>query len=336
MEAEKHMKVVVIGSGRLGRTLNRMLKDVPGFESILVGKDNLDELDYVVDILDWREIRDIIRDEKPFAVVNCAALTDVERTETDHDYKRKAFDVNVDSALKIGEFARDYGAFNIFISTDYVWSEKSKKHEDGSPADPHPINIYGRNKLEAEEFLESIFKDSPSMNLNVRCSWMYDFQDKAKKSDFPSKILEVAYRGISSTVMKPSLPVDTLGYPVRYEDVSRGIIRELLEKSDGQDGHYGTVVAFGYSPKGISRYEFGQTIVDCYNEAYLKKTGTKSPLEGWTFEKGTQADTGRVAKHPKEVDYGNMRNICCFNGRRDVEEYIERNFYSLKFGLERK
>ena len=29
-------------------------------------------------------------------------------------------------------------------------------------------------------------------------------------------------------------------------------------------------------------------------------------------------------------------NICDFNGRKDVELYIEKNFYSLKFGLERK
>ena len=340
MEAEKHMKVVVIGSGRLGRTLHRKLKDVPGFVSILIGKDNFDELDYnldySVDILNWRGIRDIVQYEKPFAVVNCAALTDVEKTETDLDYKRKAFDVNVDAALKIGEISRDNGAFNVFISTDYVWSENSRKHEDGSPSDPCPINIYGRNKLEAEEFLESIFRNSPCMNLNVRCSWMYDFQGKAKKCDFPAKILEVANNGRSANGPHPKLPVDTLGYPVRYEDVARGIVRELLEKSDGQFDHYGTVVAFGYRPKGISRYEFGQTVVDCYNEAYLKKKGTPSPLEGWTFEKGTQADTGRVAKHPKKIDFGNMRNICDFNGRKDVELYIEKNFYSLKFGLERK
>ena len=102
---------------------------------------------------DWRSIdlsdpaatNDFIFDIKPDSIINCAAETNVDRCEGNHEL---AYKLNRDAAANVAMAAKDVGAKLIHISTDAVFDgNKGDYSEEDSPA---PINVYGMSKLEGE------------------------------------------------------------------------------------------------------------------------------------------------------------------------------------------
>ena len=57
----------------------------------------------------------------------------------------------------------------IQLSTDYVFDGKAGQYNENSSV--NPINVYGRTKLEAENFLKENSKDS----LIIRTNVLYDY-----------------------------------------------------------------------------------------------------------------------------------------------------------------
>ncbi len=83
---------------------------------------------------------------KPEAVVHAAALTNVDKCETE---KRLAWKINVEGTENIAKLCKKHDAFLIYVSTDYVFDgEKGMYKETDELA---PINYYGLTKLKGEE-----------------------------------------------------------------------------------------------------------------------------------------------------------------------------------------
>ena len=126
------MKVLVTGAGgQLGREFaeNSAVRLSSGeFDIIPLGRKELD-------------ITDID------AVINCAAMTNVDMCETAPE---KAYRINAEGARLICTAAAEAGADFVQLSTDFVFDGKSTSpySEEDSCS---PINIYGRSKLMSEE-----------------------------------------------------------------------------------------------------------------------------------------------------------------------------------------
>src|SRR5207249_4766553 len=69
----------------------------------------------------------------------------VDRCEEDPD---QAYAVNVEGTRYVAEGAAKHRARIVFYSSDYLFDGKAGPYTEGDP--PNPINVYGRNKLEAE------------------------------------------------------------------------------------------------------------------------------------------------------------------------------------------
>ena len=98
------------------------------------------------DISNRHSVDEVIRAISPDAVVNVAAIADIDQAEQD---KELAHRVNVDGARYIAESCSSRGIRYVFFSSDAVFDgEGSRYSEDDEPA---PVNYYGRTKMEAEK-----------------------------------------------------------------------------------------------------------------------------------------------------------------------------------------
>lgn len=100
-----------------------------------------------LDIANATAVQTVITDQRPDAVINCAAWTDVDGCESDHERARQ---VNALGPENLARASRQAEAVLITISTDYVFDGR----KDGFYTQrdkPIPISVYGNFKLEGEQ-----------------------------------------------------------------------------------------------------------------------------------------------------------------------------------------
>ena len=152
------MKVLVTGAaGMLGQEVVRAGEAV-GREVIGLGRGELD-------VTNAEAVRRRVDSERPGAVVNCAAYTDVDGAE---DEREAAFALNGEASSVVAAAAAEVGASIVHLSSDYVF--------DGRKGEPYvesdataPLSAYGASKLAGE---------APTIEANprhfvVRSAWLF-------------------------------------------------------------------------------------------------------------------------------------------------------------------
>lgn len=142
------MKLVVTGAGGgLGRAF---LAGVPGHHDVVA----LTHAD--LDIGDHAAVRRLVEPLRPDAVLNFAALTAVDRCESDAD---AAFRANAIGVQNLALASRSVGATFLTVSTDYVFDgEKGSAYDESDT--PNPLSVYARSKLEGERFARHLLPAS--------------------------------------------------------------------------------------------------------------------------------------------------------------------------------
>jgi len=93
-----------------------------------------------------------LRATRAEVVVNTAAMHNVESCE---QQPGRAQEVNVVGARNLATATRDLGSVLIHVSTDYVFDgAKDTPYVESDEA--RPLNVYGRTKLEGEQFVQDI------------------------------------------------------------------------------------------------------------------------------------------------------------------------------------
>lgn len=103
------------------------------------------------DVSDRARVESTFEKIRPEVVVHAAALTDVDKCELEREV---AWRINVEGTENIVGSCRKYGAFLVYVSTDYVFDGEKGMYEESDVA--APINYYGFTKLKAEESVESL------------------------------------------------------------------------------------------------------------------------------------------------------------------------------------
>lgn len=150
------MKVLITGAkGMLGRTLARHLED---HELVLVDIDDFD-------LTDARATHDAIAAASPDTVVHCAAMTAVDKCETEAD---AAYKVNALACGNLASACHKAGARLIAISTDYVFDGAlDRPYHEYDPTGPK--SVYGASKLAGEQAIRAHCPD----HLICRIAWLY-------------------------------------------------------------------------------------------------------------------------------------------------------------------
>jgi len=150
-------RVLIIGSGgRLGAALADTY--TAGHEVIALPRQSLD-------LVHSPQVRETLRSLEFDVAINCAALTNVDYSET---HREESFAINADAVRVLAEVCAEKSARLIHISTDYVLSgEQTTPYRETDPAEP--ISVYGESKRGGEI---AALEVSPE-NLVVRVSWVF-------------------------------------------------------------------------------------------------------------------------------------------------------------------
>jgi dTDP-4-dehydrorhamnose reductase len=118
-----------------------------------------------LDITDAGLVARAALDERPQAVINCAAYTDVDGAERD---RASAAAINMTGAGNVAAAAAAVGAFVVHVSTDYVFD--GSKREPWVESDPvAPLGVYGETKLAGERTVAT----ANSLHAIVRTAWLF-------------------------------------------------------------------------------------------------------------------------------------------------------------------
>jgi dTDP-4-dehydrorhamnose reductase len=134
-------KIAIIGAaGQLGADLARVF----GNDAITF---DLPELD----ITDSSSLQ-ILKKYSPDVIVNTAAVRNTDACENEPEL---TFRVNALGARNVGFLAKELGALNIYISTDFIFDgSKTEPYLESDPA--YPLSVYGVSKLSGELFTKAI------------------------------------------------------------------------------------------------------------------------------------------------------------------------------------
>lgn len=264
-------KIVVTGcNGQLGRALQKELAADTEYEYI--GTD-VDELD----ITSSSAVLEYVRGIKPYAIVNCAAYTNVDGCEKNEDLAMK---INAIGPRNLAVAATDTGAKLVHISTDYVFpgnGDRPYKEFDT----PSPKSAYGRTKLEGERFV-SCFSDRFYM---IRTAWLY-----GDGKNFVKTMLALSEKNDKIGVVD-----DQLGNPTSAAELARAI--HLLLPTDEYGIYHGTcegICSWAEFTEEIFRLAGKSTVVEKISSEEYKRRFPESAdrpsysaLENYMFKLNT-------------------------------------------------
>ncbi len=270
-KSTEKMRVMIIGgAGLLGRSMAQLFRDETEWDVILATRD------YLVDSHGYERWDSTSRAEwkrivlssrwNPDVIVNTAAMTNVDKCETERE---AAWKTNVGLVEIITEMCRKIDARLIQISSDYVFDGSAGPYTESDR--PNPINYYGKTKLAAENVCLRSGVDCAI----VRTMWLYGIAGEGKKT-FADWVVESLKDGQTINIV-----ADEVGNPTFVDDVSYSVLK-IIER-----GLRGVVNVAG--PERMSRLEWAEIVCKVYG------INPKEQLKAIE-----SIDLGRIAFRPLE------------------------------------
>jgi dTDP-4-dehydrorhamnose reductase len=285
------MKVLLSGStGLLGSTFDRELRTDRTFQIITPSRSDLD-------LKDLYQVRKIFELYKPDVFINCAAYTDVDGAEVDHEECRL---VNSDSLSYLAKTAKEFNSHVIHFSTDYIF--------DGLAAAPYletslpnPINYYGESKLKGETNLISSLGSSATV---IRTAWLYG----ENKKTFVDQIIDRITQGVNEI----KVVEDQVGQLTNVHLVVTAVLNMISQGLENYDGIWNIT-----SREFASWFEISILIRDLF--------GSQIQLIGITSE-----SLNRAASRPKfsalDTSKFESRFYKLPTWQEDLTHYLRQNF----------
>lgn len=212
-------KIVVTGcNGQLGRAINGLYSGSSEYELVNTdfGIDGIPSLD----ISNLDDVISFFKDVKPYAVINCAAMTAVDLCEVKQDI---AYRINALGPRNLAIASSETGAKLMHVSTDYVFrGDGTKPYIEFDT--PDPISMYGKSKLAGENFVRQFCDKS----FIVRTAWLY-----GDGKNFVKTMLRLSENHDKITVVN-----DQLGSPTSALELAKAI--ESLIPSENYGLFHGT------------------------------------------------------------------------------------------------
>ena len=240
------MKVLVTGvGGQLGHdVMNELARrghhgvgsDIAPVYSGIADGSAVTGMPYVaMDITNEQQVRQVMDQVRPDAVIHCAAWTAVDLAE-DADKQPKVRAINVDGTAHLAAACKTQDCKMMYISTDYVFNGQGQTPWQPDCKDYQPLNFYGETKLGGELAVSSRLEKY----FIVRIAWVFGLNGK----NFIKTMLQ-----LGRTHDKLRVVCDQIGTPTYTLDLARLLV-DMIESD--KYGYYHATNEGGY----ISWYDF--------------------------------------------------------------------------------
>lgn len=230
----QHTVLITGADGQLGEAIQASVKQNPvqGYNFIFTDKSTFD-------IASDEAYKQFQQADGLFAIINCAAYTQVDNAEED---EKIAYMLNAEAVIKLTVFAQKHNAFLLHVSTDYVFDGTAHRPYNES-GHTHPVSVYGKSKRAGEEAVLAYDKGTV-----IRTSWLYS----STGNNFVKTMLRLGKERKSLNVVD-----DQIGTPTNADDLANALL-ELLKQAE----QLPVASIFHYSNEGVcSWYDFAVSIM---------------------------------------------------------------------------
>lgn len=240
-------RILITGSnGMLGQRTVEFYSSKTNYELLALSvedKSVLEGVDYIsCDLSDKEQIKKAVYDFCPDSIVNTAAFTNVDLSETEREL---AWKINVKGVEYLAEAARVIDAHLVHISTDYIFDGKKGPYNE--TAKPNPLGYYGRTKLASENALKISGINYTVLRTNV----LYGIA-KNSRPDFVKWVVNMLREGKQIKIV-----TDQINNPTFIDDLVQAI-NQVIEF-----GKFGVFNIGG--AEFLSRYDFTLRIAEYFN-----------------------------------------------------------------------
>ncbi len=274
-------KVAVVGaSGLLGRAIVDELAAVTDWHVVSTAFSRGGPGQVALDIRDAAAVEQFVAREAPSAIVIAAAERRPDVCERDPDAARA---LNVDAVRTFAAAARQIGAWVLSISTDYVFDGTQPPYRCDDV--PHPLNAYGRSKLEGEQALLDATDAALVLRLPLLYGPIVGWQESAVTSLVPA-IAASAREGASPAAMDAW----ATRYPTFTPDVAF-VIRELLTRH--ADGRAVNGIAQWSGDEPMTKYDIARRLATAL-ELDARLVGQAQPADATPRPRDCHLDSSRL------------------------------------------
>ena len=260
--------ILITGAnGQLGKSIKEISKDYQ-YNFIFKEKKELDLTNFI-------NVQNFLKQNKVNSVINCAAYTDVESSEDNQKTCEKINDLAVGNIAKL---CNELDVKLIHISTDYVFDGFSSiiYNEEN---ETNPQTYYGRTKLGGEK---KILNYNLKNSVIIRTSWLYS----KFENNFVHKILFKLKNNNKISVVD-----DEIGSPTNAHNLAVAIMDIFPKISNGNTEIY------HYSNLGFcSRYQFAHKINELI-ASDCKISPCKQKISNIKRPKFSALDSSKIIKH---------------------------------------
>jgi dTDP-4-dehydrorhamnose reductase len=210
-----------------------------------------------LDITNYEQVLSITEKIKPDLVVNCAAYTDVDRSEEEKD---TAFLINGLGPRYLALACHQFESVLVHISTDYIFNGKADRPYQIYDT-TCPINAYGASKL----FGEASVREIGGSFFIVRTSWLFGPNGK----NFVQTILNLSRQRDELKVVN-----DQTGSPTYTVDMAKAIADLVSTKIYGtyHITNSGVTTWYGLAKKIVSAAGLKTKVNPCTTQEFPSPT----------------------------------------------------------------
>ena len=275
-------KVVITGSnGLLGQSLvNLLLKNkneyqVFGFSK---GKNRSGREDFTyvsIDLTDENELKKALLEIKPDAIVNTAAMTQVDDCEI---YKNECDVLNVDVVKWLKEAAEIINCHVIHLSTDFIFDGKKGYYKETD--EPNPLSYYGNSKVKSEKILLNSKIDYTIIRTILVYGKVYDMS----RTNIVLWVKEMLENGKEITIVD-----DQFRMPTYVNDLALSCKLAIDKKATGiyHISSNTLMSVFEIAQKIADVFELDKNLIKPISSSTLNQKAQRPPKTGFDVSKAT-------------------------------------------------
>lgn len=172
-----------------------------------------------LDVCDGDRLRAVIAEHRPQAIINTAAMTNVDACEHDPEGCRK---LNIEAVAALVSLCEEFGVHLIHLSTDFIFDGETGPYAEDDR--PNPLSLYGQSKLDAE----NIIRQSTCKWAILRTILVYGVVADMSRSNIVLWAKGALEKGQPLSVVNDQWRMPTLA-----EDLAEACILAATKEADG-------------------------------------------------------------------------------------------------------